>query len=88
VNIENPAGVITSIAYDHIRKICSKCNHGSSPIAIVVDGEEDLLTLPVVKFAPLGSLVVYGQPCVGIVLVKITDQIKFEAELIMKRMEI
>lgn len=32
------------------------------PTAIIVDGEEDLLTLPVVISAPIGSVVYYGQP--------------------------
>jgi pantetheine-phosphate adenylyltransferase len=29
---------------------------------LIVDGEEDLLTLPAIVYAPIGSLVYYGQP--------------------------
>lgn len=32
------------------------------PVVILVTGEEDLLTLPAVIYAPLGSVVYYGQP--------------------------
>ncbi len=46
---------------------------------IVVDGEEDLLVLPVVLAAPLGSLVYYGQPHEGIVKVVVTREKKEEA---------
>lgn len=86
VNIKNPAGVITIEAYEAVKIACKKLDQGSSAIAIVVDGEEDLITLPIVKFAPLGSLVVYGQPHVGIVLIKVTNRIKIETELIMNKM--
>ena len=52
----------------------------SDATAIIVEGEEDLLTLPVIKFAPLGALVVYGQPYVGMVLVMVTERTKVETE--------
>jgi uncharacterized protein (UPF0218 family) len=84
--IKNPAGVITPTAYEAVKDVCTKLEGGSHLKAIVVDGEEDLLTLPIVKLAPIGTLVVYGQPYAGIVLVKITRAIKHEAELIMEKM--
>ena len=31
-------------------------------VVLVVDGEEDLLTLPVIAHAPIGSIVYYGHP--------------------------
>jgi uncharacterized protein (UPF0218 family) len=86
VKVKNPPGVITLAAYEAIRDVCSRCASGVSSIAIVVDGEEDLLTLPAVKFAPLGSLIVYGQPYVGVVVVNVTQQTKSEIEVLMKKM--
>jgi len=86
INVKNPAGVITSAAYEAVKEACTKHIQGDSALAIVVEGEEDLLTLPVVKYAPLGALVVYGQPHVGIVVVKITERIRNYAELIMSKM--
>ncbi len=86
INVKNPAGVITFAAYEAVKEACTKRVQEDCPLAIVVDGEEDLLTLPVVKYAPLGSLIVYGQPYVGIVVVKVTERTKHYAELIMNKM--
>ena len=46
--------------------------------AVIVDGEEDLLALVAISVAPDGSLVVYGQPNEGLVLVPVTSQKKKE----------
>ena len=46
---------------------------------IDVEGEEDLLVLPVVVYAPIGSIVYYGQPDVGMVEVVVTQEKKEEA---------
>ena len=43
------------------------------PVRIVVDGEEDLATLPALVAAPRGSSVVYGQPGDGMVHVAVTE---------------
>jgi uncharacterized protein (UPF0218 family) len=46
---------------------------GEGDTVVVVDGEEDLATLPAVLAAPLGASVVYGQPGEGMVLVDVTE---------------
>ncbi len=46
---------------------------------IIVTGEEDLLTLPVVAYSPLGTVVYYGQPGKGLVEVEITTEMKQQA---------
>ena len=43
---------------------------------MLVEGEEDLLTLVAVLKAPENSLVVYGQPHEGVVAVKVDKAIK------------
>jgi uncharacterized protein (UPF0218 family) len=53
----------------------------------VVDGEEDLLTLVAVLYAPENAVVVYGQPYEGIVLVKVSPEKKAEALEFLKAME-
>ncbi len=52
----------------------------------MVDGEEDLATLPAILYAPLGSAVVYGQPNEGSVLVMVTPEKKKQIENLMKQM--
>lgn len=81
--LNNPPGTITLEAWEIIKK-CASCN---SQVGLIVDGEEDLLTLPVVKFAPIGTFVVYGQPHVGLVLVRVTEEKKKEVDEIIAMMD-
>jgi len=53
---------------------------------MVVEGEEDLLTLVVMVTAPLGSLVVYGQPNEGLVLVEVNGEAREKACLFLENM--
>jgi GTP-dependent dephospho-CoA kinase len=78
VNVKNPQGTITQEAINAIQEALQS----KKQVNIVVDGEEDLLTLVVVLNAPLNSLVIYGQPNKGIVVVKVTQQKKADAEKI------
>lgn len=52
---------------------------------IVVDGEEDLLALPAILFAPLNSLVLYGHWQLGIIAVVVDEKIKNKARNIIKK---
>ncbi|MCJ7713870.1 GTP-dependent dephospho-CoA kinase family protein, partial [Candidatus Bathyarchaeota archaeon] len=54
---------------------------------IVIDGEEDLLTLIVILHAPKNAFVIYGQPNEGIVLIKVTEKRKEEVRSILKDMK-
>ena len=82
VMVKNPAATITKDLIDQIRESL----HGTNHIKIVVEGEEDLATLPAILYAPLGSVVVYGQPNEGSVLVDVTPERKLHIEDFMKRM--
>lgn len=52
---------------------------------IIVDGEEDLLALPAILYAPRGSVVYYGQPREGLVEVMVTDEKKKEVVALLER---
>ncbi len=52
---------------------------------IVINGEEDLLALPVILFAPLNSLVLYGHWQLGIIAVKVDEKIKNRVKNIVKK---
>jgi uncharacterized protein (UPF0218 family) len=81
--VKNPQGTITQESILAISEALEKNGHTH----IVVDGEEDLLTLIAVKHAPKDSLVVYGQPGSGIVVVKVTTEKKLQAEDFLKAMK-
>ena len=83
VRVKNPQGTITEAAIAAIKKSLES----NENVHIVVDGEEDLLTLIAVLYAPEESLVVYGQPYKGIVIVKVTPEKKAEALEILKAMK-
>lgn len=76
----NPAGTITKEAVDKIRFALT----GEKDVILQVVGEEDLLTLPVCYFAPNDSLVFYGQPLEGLVLINVNDPMKRKAKELMK----
>jgi len=54
---------------------------------LVVEGEEDLATLPAVLAAPLGGSVVYGQPGEGMVLVEVTEAARAEMRDLLVRFD-
>jgi GTP-dependent dephospho-CoA kinase len=76
----NPAGTITQGAITKIRFALSTDRN----FILQVVGEEDLLTLPVCFFAPTNSLVCYGQPLEGLVLIKVNNSMRRKAKELMK----
>lgn len=76
----NPAGTITQEAITKIRFALSS----EKNFILQVVGEEDLLTLPVCFFAPTNSLVCYGQPLEGLVLIKVNNSMRRKAKELMK----
>lgn len=81
--VKNPQGTITEEALTTIQEALTR----NCRVKIVVDGEEDLLTLAAVLHAPEDSFVLYGQPIQGIVVVKVTEQKKKEVTEILRAME-
>lgn len=79
---KNPAGEISRDAVEILKKALA----GEPPVRVLVDGEEDLLALPIFVMAPDGSVVLYGQPLEGLVAVKITAAKRQEAKDLMERM--
>jgi len=58
----------------------------SGNAVVIVDGEEDLLTLVAMTVAPLGSFVIYGQPDKGVVLVEIDEEARKKAKVLVQGM--
>jgi hypothetical protein len=82
LHLENSAGTLTDEAWTVVGRALK--NRGVT--RVVVDGEEDLLTLVVVLCAPESSLVVYGQPMEGVVAVKVTGEKKVHVRQIVDAM--
>lgn len=55
------------------------------PTVLLVKGEDDLLVLPALIFAPLNACLLYGQPHEGMVKIEITHQIKNVAQSLMEQ---
>jgi uncharacterized protein (UPF0218 family) len=79
---KNAAGTITSEAWQAVERAV---HQGDSIVNI--EGEEDLLTLVAILSAPERSLVAYGQPDEGIVLVRVAADKKKEISKIIEQMD-
>ncbi|UCC57765.1 MAG: DUF359 domain-containing protein [Candidatus Bathyarchaeum sp.] len=79
----NPPGTITDESWTAIRRAMEQ----KGRTKVMIAGEEDLLTVVTVLSAPEDSLVVYGQPHVGIVVVKVTEETKENMQRIVDAME-
>jgi uncharacterized protein (UPF0218 family) len=82
--VKNPQGTITQEAQEAI----ASSLQGKQTVKIVIDGEEDLLTLPAIIQSADNSFVIYGQPYAGIVVVKATSEKKSEIQAILKSIEV
>ena len=78
----NPPGEITEESIQVIQKAFS-CEQ---PVRITVNGEEDLLVIPVCLHAPENCVVMYGQPNEGLVIVHINHEIKEKVQKIVNSM--
>ena len=83
LKIDNPAAEITLESIEIIKKAFSL----NPPIRLTVNGEEDLLVLPACIHAPENSVILYGQPNIGLVLVQITTEIRNKAQALLDLMK-
>ncbi len=63
IHVKNPAGTLTD---ELIQALKYAVLH--PPVTVNVDGEEDLAVIPLILAAPLGAIVLYGQPHKGVVV--------------------
>jgi len=81
--INNPPGTITEESWEAIKKAINSLGRSK----VVVDGEEDLLTIVAVLLAPYGSMVMYGQPKQGVVVLEVKEEVKKRFREIIERMK-
>jgi uncharacterized protein (UPF0218 family) len=70
----NPPGTLTSELMNVLRQAVT-----DPEVLIIVEGEEDLAVVPLMLEAPLGAVILYGQPGEGIVLCEVTPAAKQKA---------
>ena len=82
VNIKNEAGTISAELINAIEK----ATYTNRTTKIIVNGEEDLATLPAIKLCKNGAKVIYGMPDRGMVVVDVNQQTKKRANKLLERM--
>jgi len=76
LKVSNPPATITSDLWSALDRALEMVTKGGRSVRIEVEGEEDLAVLPAVALAPLGAVVVYGQPNEGLVIAPVDEQLK------------
>ena len=82
VEVDNEPGTISQQLYFEIKNAIKY----EIMTKIIVNGEEDLATLPVIKHSKIGAKVIYGMPDKGMVVVDVNQQAKMRANKLLKRM--
>lgn len=80
--LANQAGTINSAFGNIFLDLLQK----KSPQTLLVEGEEDLLTLPVILLSPLESIILYGQKDLGMIAVIVTEEKKQFAKELLSRL--
>lgn len=79
---KNPAGGLTQETMDAVKEALA----GDKPARVLIEGEEDLVAIPVIVFAPEQSIVVYGQPGEGVVVVTVDGEAKKRSRALLEEM--
>jgi uncharacterized protein (UPF0218 family)/phosphopantetheine adenylyltransferase len=82
--IYNPAATI----YPETWSVVDTAIHDEKKSIVLVEGEEDLIGFPAVLLADVGSVMLYGQPDVGIVWVPVTEENRRMAQELLELMPI
>ena len=85
ITIINQAGTIRQRAIFAINAMLKKTVQTGETYSIKVIGEEDLLVLPMILMAPLGSVVCYGQRNLGFIAVTVTETIKQKVKELLQK---
>lgn len=83
VKVVNPPQEITSDLWNAIKDGILSDEH----VAIIVEGEEDLASIPAILLAPLGSVVIYGLVETGIALIRVGPEEKKKVMAVLENFE-
>ncbi len=68
----NPPGCLTR----ETLQVIAEALNLEKPVRILVEGEEDLLVLPLLALYPAGTVVAYGQPRTGMVFIRLDEEVR------------
>ena len=74
VRINNLAGKISHGVFEKLISLSD--SFMKKKTIFLIDGEEDLVVLPLILILPLNSLIFYGQPQEGLVMITVSEEIK------------
>lgn len=74
--LPNPNGTISVNTVEQLHQSIQTIIISKNKVSIKIEGEEDLLVLPLVLLSPLNARIFYGQPGEGIVEIKVSEQTK------------
>ncbi|MFQ5909775.1 MAG: GTP-dependent dephospho-CoA kinase family protein [Thermoplasmata archaeon] len=83
IDVVNPAGMLTRSMWEGI----AEAYKSDERVMVVVQGEEDLATIPCIALAPLDSVVLYGMPGKGVVVVRVDGEAKQKVKEVLLQME-
>jgi hypothetical protein len=83
VHVENPAATLS----ESLLEVLAEALDAGASTIVVVEGEEDLATVPAIAVAPEGASVVYGQPGEGMVHVRVDAETREAMREFLARME-
>jgi uncharacterized protein (UPF0218 family) len=83
IDVANPQSTLT----DDLLEAIATALAADDDTVVVVDGEEDLATLPAVIAVPEGGSVVYGQPDEGMVLVAADEENRRHCRSLLEEMQ-
>lgn len=80
-SVTNPKGTLQPAVFTVVQESL----RSEQRFVLCVQGEEDLLVLPYILCAPLGFVILYGQPKKGVIAVVVSEEKKREARNILEK---
>jgi GTP-dependent dephospho-CoA kinase len=81
LHCSNPPGSVSKEAFFVLCQALAM----PGPIKVIVNGEEDMLALPIIAIAREKAAVLYGQPLEGMVVVNVNSEMQIKAKNLMER---
>ena len=86
-SVPNQQGTINLKTAEIIKEKINLALYRKKKSWIVIEGEEDLLALPAILFAPFNSLVLYGHWQLGIIAVEVDEKMKEKVRKIIEKFD-